>query len=130
MKFEIYLINLKKLKRFFGTDEAKFHLIFATRSFAHLRQLFIEYETRAKQKIEDSIKSEMSGNTAKSYIALGFLNKLFYFVFVEQLYSFILFKSKIKVNNVKSRCGYFAQAIKKAIKGLGTDEVLKTLFKY
>ena len=44
--------------------------------------MFIDYESKAKQKIEDSIKSEMSGNTAKAYIALGVYRWFFAIRFV------------------------------------------------
>ncbi len=79
-----------------GTDESKFNAIFGTRSYAHLRQVFIEYESKNGKPIEDSIKNEMSGNLAKAYVAL--------------------------INNIRSRPVYFAKEVKKALKGLGTDE--------
>ncbi len=79
-----------------GTDESKFNAIFGTRSYAHLRQVFIEYESKNGKPVEDSIKNEMSGNLAKAYVAL--------------------------INNIRSRPVYFAKEVKKALKGLGTDE--------
>ena len=79
-----------------GTDESKFNQIFGTRSYAHLRQVFIEYEKKSGKPIDDAIKSEMSGNLQKAYLAL--------------------------VNNIRSRPVYFAKEIKKAIGGLTTDE--------
>jgi hypothetical protein len=36
-----------------------------------LRQLFEEYKNKNGKPIEDSIKSEMSGNLCKSYLALS-----------------------------------------------------------
>ena len=87
-----FMTGIKK----WGTDESKFNQIFAARSYAHLRQVFLEYDKKAGKTIEDSIKNEMSGNVAKTYLAL--------------------------VNCVRSRPIYFAKEVKKAIKGLGTDE--------
>lgn len=40
-------------------------------SYAHLRQLFDEYQRVSKKTIEDTVKSEMSGNVAKTYLALS-----------------------------------------------------------
>ena len=54
-----------------GTDESKFNEIFASRSYAHMRQVFEEYKNKNGKPIEDSIKSEMSGNLAKAYIAMS-----------------------------------------------------------
>ena len=48
--------------------------------------------------MEDSIKSEMSGNLAKTYLAL--------------------------INNIRGRPAYFAREVKKALKGLGTDGMI------
>ena len=59
--------GIKKL----GTDEQKFNTVFGTRSYAHLRQMFSVYQDNTKKSIEDSIKSEMSGNLAKTYQALS-----------------------------------------------------------
>lgn len=54
-----------------GTDESKFNMIFGVRSYSHLRQMFEEYQKKTGKTIEDSIKSEMSGNIAKTYLALS-----------------------------------------------------------
>lgn len=89
---ELIAAGIKK----WGTDESKFNQIFASRSYAHLRQVIIEYDKKAGKTIEDSIKAEMSGNIAKTYLAL--------------------------INCIRSRPVYFAKEVKKAIKGLGTDE--------
>ena len=64
---ELIKAGIKKL----GTDEQKFNQIFGTRSYAHLRQIFNVYEQVANETMEKSIKSEMSGNLAKSYLALS-----------------------------------------------------------
>ena len=54
-----------------GTDESKFNMIFGTRSFAHLRKIFDEYQKKVNKPIEDTIKSEFSGTIAKTYLALS-----------------------------------------------------------
>ncbi len=79
-----------------GTDESKFQHVFATRPYAHLRKLFELIEVETKQTMENMIKKEMSGQLQNTYLAL--------------------------IRNIKNRPGYFASEIKKAIKGLGTDE--------
>ena len=56
-----------------GTDEEMFNLIFAKRSFPHLREVFREYKVVAGKDIEDSIKSEFSCNAAKAFLAIGTL---------------------------------------------------------
>jgi hypothetical protein len=89
---EIVRAGIKKI----GTDESKFLTLFGTRSFAYLRKFFSEYQLSTNKTIEDSIKSEFSGNLAKSFLAL--------------------------IANIRNRPGYFASEIKKSIKGLGTDE--------
>lgn len=77
-------------------EDSEFQKIFCTRSFAHLRRLFEEYEKQTARSIEEPIKKDMSGNLSKTYLAL--------------------------VANIRNRPGYFASEIKKSIKGLGTDE--------
>ncbi len=79
-----------------GTDESKFHDVFTKRSYAHLRKLFEVIEAETKLTMESMIKKEMSGQLKNTYLAL--------------------------VRNIKNRPGYFAEEIRRAIKGLGTDE--------
>jgi annexin A6 len=89
---EIIKAGIKK----FGTDEEKFNTIFSIRSYPHLRKMFEVYEQKTGKSMEDSIKSEMSGSVSKCYQAL--------------------------ILNIRNKPGYFAKRIKKAVKGLTTDE--------
>lgn len=54
-----------------GTDESKFNEILVTRSYQHLRRVFLEYQKIAKKDIEESIKSEFSGDICMGLLALG-----------------------------------------------------------
>ena len=55
-----------------GTDEETFNLIFARRSFPHLREMFKEYKNNVAHKdIEDSIKDEFSFNAKEAFLAIG-----------------------------------------------------------
>ncbi|XP_070545038.1 annexin A7-like [Ptychodera flava] len=82
-----------------GTDESRFNMILATRSYPQLRATFDEYAKVAKKEIEASIKSEMSGNLEKGMLSI------------------------VKV--VRDKPAYFAEQLHAAMKGLGTDD--KTL---
>ncbi|KAF5402951.1 Annexin [Paragonimus heterotremus] len=64
---ELYRAGEKKL----GTDESKFNMILAAKSFAHLRLVFEEYAKVSKNDIEKALKSEMSGDLLKSMLAIG-----------------------------------------------------------
>jgi annexin A7/11 len=64
---DLITAGIKKL----GTDESKFNSVFGIRSFAHLRAMFEEYKRKSGEDIENSIKAEMSGNLAKTYLALS-----------------------------------------------------------
>lgn len=79
-----------------GTDESAFNAILATRSYAHLKAVFDEYEKISKKKIEGALVSEMSGDLLDAYLAL--------------------------VGCVRSRHDYFAGQLHRAMKGIGTDE--------
>ena len=79
-----------------GTDEAKFNMIIASRSFSHLRVVFEEYKVISKHDIADAIRKEMSGDVEQAYLAI--------------------------VMCVRDRPSYFAERLYKSMKGLGTDE--------
>lgn len=63
-----------------------------TRSYQHLRQLFIEYEKISGKDIEDSIKSEFSGSIEKGLLAIG----LSLFISILNLYP-DLYESKVLI---------------------------------
>ncbi|XP_033887484.1 annexin A11-like [Acipenser ruthenus] len=84
-----------------GTDESKFNAILCTRSKAHLRAVFHEYQQMCGRDIEKSICREMSGNLERGMVAI--------------------------VKCVKNTPAFFAERLNKSMKGLGTDD--KTLIR-
>lgn len=83
-----------------GTDEAKFIDILCHRSIPQLRQTLIEYKNISKKTLEESIKSEMSGNLEKLLVAI--------------------------VKCVINVPAYFAERLFKSMKGAGTTESILT----
>ncbi|KER33325.1 hypothetical protein T265_12644, partial [Opisthorchis viverrini] len=82
-----------------GTDESKFNMLLASKSFAYLRAVFVEYANVSKSDIETSIKKEMSGDLRKTMLAI--------------------------VQCIQNKQSYFAKELMKSMKGLGTkDETL------
>ncbi|CAF4219276.1 unnamed protein product, partial [Didymodactylos carnosus] len=79
-----------------GTDESQFIQILCNQSDVQLRAVFDAYGQFSKKDIEAAIKSETSGSLRKSLLAI--------------------------VRVMRNRPGYFAYQLKKALKGLGTDE--------
>jgi len=79
-----------------GTDEAKFNSIFATRSYAQLRLTFDEYQKISKHSMEKAIKKEMSGDLEDGMTAI--------------------------VKCARDRPAFFAERLYKSMKGLGTDD--------
>ena len=79
-----------------GTDEARFNAIFASRSYAQLRAIFNEYAKISKYDIEKSVEREMSGDLKNAMTTL--------------------------VQCVRNTPGYFATKLYKSMKGLGTDD--------
>lgn len=79
-----------------GTDEAKFIMLLGNRSVTHLALVFDEYQKIAEKSIEDSIKSELSGDFERLMLAV--------------------------VQCIRSVPMYFAKRLYKAMKGLGTDD--------
>ncbi|KAK7507185.1 hypothetical protein BaRGS_00001120 [Batillaria attramentaria] len=79
-----------------GTDEETFIRIFATRDYYQLRETWNQYVKLTQRDILNSVKRETSGD----------------------------FKSGLRaiVMNIRSRPMYFAEKLRDAMKGLGTDE--------
>jgi len=79
-----------------GTDETKFTLILARRSWLQLRATLLAYEEIAGKSLEDAIETECSSNLRKGYKAI--------------------------VRLATNPGYYYARILQKAMKGLGTDE--------
>ncbi|XP_061490916.1 annexin A11 [Rhineura floridana] len=79
-----------------GTDESKFNAILCTRSRAHLRAVFSEYQRMCNRDIEKSIKGEMSGDLESGMLAV--------------------------VKCMKNTPAFFAERLYKAMKGAGTKD--------
>ncbi|XP_062586906.1 annexin A4-like [Saccostrea cucullata] len=79
-----------------GTDEAVFNSILVLQSYPQLRAVFDMYSNIAKKDIEDSIKSEMSGDLKAGMLAV--------------------------VRIVKNKAAFFAKKLYDSMKGLGTDD--------
>ena len=54
-----------------GTDEETFNRILCLRNYGQLRATFDAYRQICGKDIEDSIKSEMSGNLESGFLAIG-----------------------------------------------------------
>ncbi|KAJ8282738.1 hypothetical protein COCON_G00052570 [Conger conger] len=79
-----------------GTDEASFIMLLGNRSIYHLRMVFDEYQQLTEKSIEDSIKSELSGDFERLMLAV--------------------------VQCIRSVPMFFAKRLYKAMKGLGTAD--------
>ncbi|XP_076018943.1 annexin A6 isoform X1 [Genypterus blacodes] len=79
-----------------GTDEAKFIMILGNRSVTHLRMVFDAYEKIAEVSIEDSIKSELSGDFERLMLSV--------------------------VQCIRSVPMFFARRLYMSMKGLGTAD--------
>ena len=79
-----------------GTEELAFNFVLAKRSYSQLRATFQAYEKMCGKDIEESIKSETSGDLEKAYLTL--------------------------VSCAKDCPGYFATLLHESMKGAGTDE--------
>lgn len=65
---ELYKLGVKQ----WGTDESKFITVLCMRSYPQLRATFEAYEQASGgHKIEDDIKKELSGDTQKTFLAIG-----------------------------------------------------------
>ncbi|KAL8181719.1 UNVERIFIED_CONTAM: Annexin A13 [Gekko kuhli] len=79
-----------------GTDESAFNRILAQRNYMQLRATFVAYKSLTGKDIEDTIKSETSGDLEKAYLTL--------------------------VKCARDCQEYFATRLYDAMKGAGTDE--------
>ncbi|VDM17980.1 unnamed protein product [Hydatigera taeniaeformis] len=79
-----------------GTDESKFNEILISRSNAHLRAVFEEYEKVSKKTVEEALKSEMSGDLLRAFLSV--------------------------VRSVQNKPAFFAKTLHRSMKGMGTDD--------
>uniref|UniRef100_A0A3P8Z1N7 Annexin n=1 Tax=Esox lucius TaxID=8010 RepID=A0A3P8Z1N7_ESOLU len=79
-----------------GTEESIFIMLLGNRSVTHLRMVFDKYQEIAEKAIEDSIKSELSGDFERLMLAI--------------------------VQCIRSVPMYFAKRLYKSMKGLGTQD--------
>jgi len=79
-----------------GTDEATFNLVMASRNFNQLRATFDAYQRIASKDITKSLKSEMSGDVLDGMLAL--------------------------VQLAKDAPTYFAKRLKESMQGAGTSD--------
>jgi len=79
-----------------GTDESRFNVVLASRSFEHLKLVFETYEKISKKTIEQAIKSELSGDLEDGMLAI--------------------------VKCAKDKPTYFAERLYKSMKGAGTND--------
>ncbi|XP_071813657.1 annexin A4-like isoform X2 [Apostichopus japonicus] len=79
-----------------GTDESRFNVVLASRSFPQLRATFTEYVKISQRDILNSIDREMSGDLKEGF--------------------------KTVVQCASSRPTYFAERVWKSMKGAGTDD--------
>lgn len=79
-----------------GTDESRFNVVLASRSFEQLENIFKEYSAISKKDIEQVIKGEMSGDIEDGMLAI--------------------------VRCARYKPGYFAERLYKSMKGAGTND--------
>jgi hypothetical protein len=79
-----------------GTDESRFNVVLASRSFAQLENIFREYCEISKKDIEKVIKSEMSGDIQDGMLAI--------------------------VKCAQCKPSFFAERLYKTMKGAGTND--------
>ncbi|KAL0973702.1 hypothetical protein UPYG_G00209820 [Umbra pygmaea] len=79
-----------------GTEESIFIMLLGNRSVSHLQMVFDKYQEIAEKPIEDSIKSELSGDFERLMLAI--------------------------VQCIRSVPMYFAKRLYKSMKGLGTQD--------
>jgi len=79
-----------------GTDESRFNVVLASRSYAQLHHVFAEYAGIAEKEIEDAIKSEMSGDVQDAMLAV--------------------------IATARHPAEYFAERLHKSMDGVGTND--------
>lgn len=83
-------------ERRWGTDENQFNMILASQSYEQCRAVFDAYISISGRDIEQSIKSEMSGDLATGLLTI--------------------------VRVIRNKQAYFADRLYHSMKGLGTDD--------
>jgi len=79
-----------------GTDESRFNVILASRNYAQLNETFEEYLKISGKDIEETIRSEMSGDIKEGMLAI--------------------------VECCRDKPVFFAQQLYKSMKGFGTND--------
>ena len=79
---ELYQAGEKKL----GTDESKFNQILCAQSYEQLRQVFQEYKNIAHKSLEQSIKSEMSGDLESGMGSIGNISVILFRLLVTRIF--------------------------------------------
>jgi len=79
-----------------GTEESRFNVILASRSYDQLLVTFEKYAELSEKSIEEAIQGEMSGDIQDGMLAI--------------------------VSAVRSKPQYFAEKLYKSMKGAGTDD--------
>lgn len=79
-----------------GTEESRFNVILASRSYDQLLVTFDKYSELSEKSIEEAIQGEMSGDVQDGMLAI--------------------------VSAVRSKPQYFAEKLYKSMKGAGTDD--------
>ncbi|CAH8545915.1 unnamed protein product [Dicrocoelium dendriticum] len=89
---ELYNAGEKAL----GTDESTFITILLWKSEAHVRAVIDAYEKHSNKDFEDVLKSELSGDLLRSFLAV--------------------------VRSIRNKPRYFAHELRKSMEGAGTDD--------